>query len=58
MKNPQKADKLIGEAHVADKMANTAKVDAALAKVGSENAVRFLLIVLIILRLAATRKRK
>src|SRR6266571_3562056 len=29
------------DAHIAEKMANIARTDAALAKVGSENAVRF-----------------
>jgi CRISPR type III-B/RAMP module RAMP protein Cmr6 len=41
-KNPDKADKLERESTVAGKMATVAKVDAALAKVGNDNARRFL----------------
>jgi CRISPR type III-B/RAMP module RAMP protein Cmr6 len=39
---PDVADRKEREAHVAEKMANIGRVDAALARVGSENAVRFL----------------
>jgi CRISPR type III-B/RAMP module RAMP protein Cmr6 len=41
-KNPLKADRLNREAQVADKMGNVARVDGALAKVGNDNAARFL----------------
>jgi hypothetical protein len=39
---PDVADRKEREAHVAEKMVNIGRVDAALARVGSENAVRFL----------------
>jgi len=39
---PDVADRKEREAHVAEKMANIGRVDAALARVGNENAVRFL----------------
>lgn len=41
-KNPDKADKLERDSIVAGKMANFARVDASLAKVGNDNARRFL----------------
>ena len=39
---PDVADRKEREAHIAEKMANIGRVDAALARVGNENAVRFL----------------
>lgn len=42
LNNPEKADRLEREGHVAGKMASVARVDPALAKVGNENARRFL----------------
>ena len=40
--NPEVAEQKERAAHIADKMANIARVDGALAKVGNENARRFL----------------
>ena len=39
---PDVAERKMREAHVAEKMANIGRVDAALVKVGNENAARFL----------------